>query len=870
MKKLIHFFYLAVLLLACTFSARAQTYTQITHNAGGGGAVVSQLYGTNNVGVGYTGSCSTGGGQCFSGNGTYWAGQAGAGQYNFTFSQPVGTIKLRVEGLNPTEYVQIYINGILFCVSPCNVDCGYTIICGAFGGILGFQQNCNYYGPNTQYGGGQMLFPAGNITSFGVWCNGTLAGTDFQIFFSNTVNPNSGCSGCFSAHSNSQICQGQTLNLWCDTLANATGYQWWGPNGFTGNGQYVSLNNAPAAASGVYTVVGTIPGGHDTAVTTVVVVGNHNPGFIATPNPGCVGGPITVTGNNTNPASPASDYSWVSLGGTPATATGTQTFTTAFPNPGSKQIILNYTDSGCVFADTQSVQIDPPFTLNITSNSPICDGGDLHLSSTSITGGTYAWTGVNGFTSTDQNPVLTGVSFPQGGEYYLTVTQPNGCFATDSANVVILPMPAVPSIATNSPLCIDGVLRMNANSDPGSLYSWTGPNGFTASTQTVALPQFRAENAGKYFVTANLQGCKTTDSTTVSVKDPSFTIISDTTVCFRDSAVFTYVGPFLPGSGTTYNWVVPHASSIDSGSGSPRIQVVFDSIGIQAVSLSVSDSATQCYDITNLVNIFVAAPPVATIDVPKDACINTEVPITVSYATSDITSYQWDFGGGVVAEGSGGGPYKITYSSIPASGWVPVTLQATSKYGCPAALQTDSLKLHSVGTAIATTPPSALCAGDTLVLAVDSSSYDVANHYQWSPKQYFYNGGVGGKVTAVMSSSSDVTVTVTDAWGCVASASKQIDVQPCCVVSFPNAFTPNNLDGLNLKFRPITIGNHKISEFVVMNRWGQVVFRGGSDKAAWDGTMNGIPQDMGVYNWYIKYECNGKLMEEKGDVTLIR
>jgi hypothetical protein len=34
--------------------------------------------------------------------------------------------------------------------------------------------------------------------------------------------------------------------------------------------------------------------------------------------------------------------------------------------------------------------------------------------------------------------------------------------------------------------------------------------------------------------------------------------------------------------------------------------------------------------------------------------------------------------------------------------------------------------------------------------------------------------------------------------------------------------------------------------------------------------MNGIPQDMGVYNWYIKYECNGKLMEEKGDVTLIR
>lgn len=57
---------------------------------------------------------------------------------------------------------------------------------------------------------------------------------------------------------------------------------------------------------------------------------------------------------------------------------------------------------------------------------------------------------------------------------------------------------------------------------------------------------------------------------------------------------------------------------------------------------------------------------------------------------------------------------------------------------------------------------------------------------------------------------------------------------------------------------------------VVVNRFGQTVFETISVNKGWNGTFNGVPQDLGVYFYFVSYECDGKLLEKKGDVTLIR
>ena len=61
-------------------------------------------------------------------------------------------------------------------------------------------------------------------------------------------------------------------------------------------------------------------------------------------------------------------------------------------------------------------------------------------------------------------------------------------------------------------------------------------------------------------------------------------------------------------------------------------------------------------------------------------------------------------------------------------------------------------------------------------------------------------------------------------------------------------------------------------EFDVYNRWGQRVYHNEYDaESGWDGKFNGVPQDIGVYNYIITVASpDGQTHSFKGDVTLIR
>jgi gliding motility-associated-like protein len=114
-----------------------------------------------------------------------------------------------------------------------------------------------------------------------------------------------------------------------------------------------------------------------------------------------------------------------------------------------------------------------------------------------------------------------------------------------------------------------------------------------------------------------------------------------------------------------------------------------------------------------------------------------------------------------------------------------------------------------------------------------------------------------------------VTLTVTDPFGCSASTTQELDPDACCKAFFPTAFSPNG-DGRNDHFYPVFSGFHRFHDFVVTNRWGQKVFESTSSDGQWDGTYNGEPQDMGVYYFYLRYDCGGNTLLAKGDVTLVR
>ena len=89
--------------------------------------------------------------------------------------------------------------------------------------------------------------------------------------------------------------------------------------------------------------------------------------------------------------------------------------------------------------------------------------------------------------------------------------------------------------------------------------------------------------------------------------------------------------------------------------------------------------------------------------------------------------------------------------------------------------------------------------------------------------------------------------------------------------NIPNAFTPNG-DEKNDRFRVLVNGNIVVEEFLIFNRWGQLVYDAPTDDlTGWDGRLGDGPaaSDTYVYSAKIRYP-DGKTEIAKGDVMLIR
>ena len=87
--------------------------------------------------------------------------------------------------------------------------------------------------------------------------------------------------------------------------------------------------------------------------------------------------------------------------------------------------------------------------------------------------------------------------------------------------------------------------------------------------------------------------------------------------------------------------------------------------------------------------------------------------------------------------------------------------------------------------------------------------------------------------------------------GCVTVDTQLVKTIKNVEIYVPTAFTPNN-DGLNDLLRPILMGVKELHYFRIFNRWGQLLFETKSDRAGWDGRLQGIPQTAQVVVWMIE------------------
>jgi gliding motility-associated-like protein len=111
-----------------------------------------------------------------------------------------------------------------------------------------------------------------------------------------------------------------------------------------------------------------------------------------------------------------------------------------------------------------------------------------------------------------------------------------------------------------------------------------------------------------------------------------------------------------------------------------------------------------------------------------------------------------------------------------------------------------------------------------------------------------------------------VTLIITNANGCVGSGTKTVELFHD--INVPNIITPNN-DGINDAFFIKTAGI-KSYQLVIVNRWGNVVFKSTDPQIIWDGTIDGQQASEGVYFYTLNVSSSTKDYKFQGNVTLIR
>jgi large repetitive protein len=86
------------------------------------------------------------------------------------------------------------------------------------------------------------------------------------------------------------------------------------------------------------------------------------------------------------------------------------------------------------------------------SNSPVCQGANLTLGASLISGASYSWSGPNGFSSSAfQNPIIGNVQLAAGGTYQVVATV-GGCpSAPGSVLVEVRPRPSFSVVSSVDP-----------------------------------------------------------------------------------------------------------------------------------------------------------------------------------------------------------------------------------------------------------------------------------------------------------------------------------------------------------------------------------------------------------------------------------
>jgi hypothetical protein len=386
--------------------------------------------------------------------------------------------------------------------------------------------------PVVNIGGSSVLncsFPIKTLTGFGAdsysWSDvggfiSTTTSIDVSVAGTYFVIGTSSANGCTAAR-NIVVTENKTpptitatptsASLTCanpSTTITATlsfngssNFLWTGPGGFTATTSSLTASSSlTISTAGTYTVRGT-PGinGCTASVSFVVIDDKTPPPISVTPTNAildCNNSSVTLT------ASGGSTYSWTGTGGFTAN-TASVSITTA-----GTYIVTSTGTNGCINSASKTITENTTQpTIVVTPTSTVLNCTNPSLTLTASGGATYKW-----YFSGILISSAASINVSSPATYLVTTTGANGC--TNFKNVTVtenITPPTITVTPTSAILtCANPSTTITASG--GSLYSWTGTGGFTATTSSATI-----SSAGTYTVIGSgSNGCTASASVVVT------------------------------------------------------------------------------------------------------------------------------------------------------------------------------------------------------------------------------------------------------------------------------------------------------------------------------------------------------------------
>ncbi|MBL4756037.1 MAG: gliding motility-associated C-terminal domain-containing protein [Flavobacteriales bacterium] len=470
-------------------------------------------------------------------------------------------------------------------------------------------------------------------------------------------------------------------------------------------------------------------------------------------------------------------------------------------------------------ADTLNVNFVSAPPLELGNDTAICQGSVLNLDATTI-GATYLWS---------DNTTNAGLSVTIAGSYWVEM-EVNGCTSRDTINVIMDPLPTV-VLANDTMLCPGQIMTLDATGS-GVSYLWQDNS---------TGPTFNVTQQGTYWVEVTNNCGTTPDSITVNYDLlPTVELGDDTALCPGDVLVLVATTP-----NSTYLW--------QDNSTNQNLNVTQQ--GTYWVEIS-----DNCGSATDTLSVTMESVP--TLNLGNDSTLCQGQSLMLNIVGSNV-SYLW-------SDGSMNSSFNVTQQGTY---WAEVT------NNCGVASDTidinfNPLPIFELGN------DTILCPGDILVLDVTAPNstylwHDNSTNPTWSVTQqgtYWITAtnmcGVASDTLNVDYDSIPVVELGNDTLVC-AGDSFLVDA----TASNKSYLWHNNADNINDQFLPVPHCTFALYNFLIYDRWGDLIFETDDYLVPWDGKANDgndiAQQD--VFVWMIlALDDQGKRHQYVGHVTLVR